>query len=141
MNPTQGVESDLAHSGLEMTEVSQCESDTGEGSDTKLTEPEVEELEFDISQHESPLVVPTLDPPSPRRKLIIMTGLPLSLISIEDITRNEEEESPRTPVITNETFYPRVPFDPFRLDPWYCTPLNFLGPSFPPHCIPFYSPI
>lgn len=110
MNPAQGVESDLVHFGLEMTKVAQCEFDTGEGLDTKLTEPEVEEIEFDISQHESPSVViaPTLDPPSPQRKLIIVIGLPLGLISIEDITRNEEEESPRNPVTTNETFDSRV---------------------------------
>ena len=65
MNLAQRVESDLVHFGLEMTEVAQCEFDTGEGSNTKLTELEVEELEFDISQHGSPSVViaPTLDPP------------------------------------------------------------------------------
>jgi len=42
MNPTQEVESCLVHSGPKITKVVKTESDTGEVSDTKLTELEVE---------------------------------------------------------------------------------------------------
>lgn len=75
--------------------------------------------------------------------MIITTGLPPDLISIEDITGNEEEESPHTLVTAREIFYPRVfprvRFNHFQPDPWYSTTLKFLGPNFPPHYVPFYS--
>jgi len=136
VNPTQEIESGLVHSCLEITKVVHTESNTGEASDTDITELDIEEPKYEFSQLESPSVAlaPTPEPPSPRRKLIITFALPLGLISIKDITGNEEIETPHSPFIGSEYFDPRVPFSPFQPNPWYFTTLNFLSQNLsPPH--------
>jgi len=83
----QEVELGLVNSGWEITKVVQTESGTSEVSDIELIKPEIDQPESEVCQPESPLFViaPTPKPPSPRRKLIIMTELSPRLISIKDI--------------------------------------------------------
>jgi len=69
-----------------------------------------------------------------------MNQFPPSLITIEDITGNKEQQSHCTLVTTGDPrVLPQVSFDPFQPNPWYFMPLNFLGLTFPPHHIPCYS--
>ena len=67
--------------------------DTTKVSDTQLTEPKISKPEYDIFDPESlsTTISPTPSPPSPRVKLIITDSIPPDLISIEDITTEEEE--------------------------------------------------
>ena len=97
-------------------------------SDTQLNEPEISELESDSTSSESPsdLIAPTPPHPrSPRVKLLITENLPPSLISIEEITEEEEKfEIPSHQLslylrIGEPNYSLDFNFTPFRLDPWY----------------------
>lgn len=62
-------------------------------------------------------------------KLIIINSLPPSLIAIKELVSDEEEEpivSTSEPVDISELL-----FRSLHPDPWYFTPLNFLGQDIP----------
>jgi len=73
----------------------------------------------------TPATTHILDPPlSPRVKLIITDSLLPSLISIEELVSNEEEE---TLASTSELVdILELLFQYLHPNPWYFTPLNFL---------------
>lgn len=67
--------------------------------DSKLTEPYIKEPKYNVFKLESPSAALAPTPPcSLRVKILITDSLPLGLISIEELTSDEEEESPHTPV-------------------------------------------
>lgn len=62
-------------------------------------------------------------------KHIITDSLPPGLIATEELVSNEEEEpivSTNEPIDISEIF-----FRSLHPDPWYFTPLNFLGQGIP----------
>ena len=123
-------------------EVVRSKFDTREVLDTKLTELEISEPQSDFSEPEFPsdVIYPTLAPHSPKVKLIITNNLPLGLISIKDITIDEEEETPSTPVFTDEqTISPDLTFSSFQPNLWYFITLNFLGQGIPHYLTHYYS--
>ena len=61
----------------------------------------MEHPKSEVSQPESPLAIidPTLEPPSPRRKLIVTTKLPHGLISIKYITEETKTPFSHLPIV------------------------------------------
>jgi len=68
-------------------------------------------------------------------KVIITNSLPLGLIAIEELVSNEEEEplvSTSEPADSLELLFRSI-----HPDPWYFTPLNFLGQGIPCYTTPY----
>jgi len=129
LDQTQKLVSHSRGTHLQIIELFQTKLDTRDFSDTNsISEVDIDELESDIFEPEPyiPTTMHILDPPhSPHVKLIITDNLPPGLISIEEIVSDEEEE----PLVSTSepTYISDLLFRSLHPDPWYFTPLNFLG--------------
>lgn len=107
--------------------------------DSQLIELDIGEPDSNVFESDLPLATLASTPPhSLQVKLIITDSLPHGLISIEELTSNEEEESPHTSVSTSDQEdTPEFTFSSFQPGPWYFTPLNFLDQGLPRYTTPY----
>lgn len=136
---TQNLTSHSEVTNLQITELIQTKTDTGDFSDTNpISEPDIDKLESDIYEPKTYMLATAhiLDPPhSLHVKLIIINSLPPGLNSIEELVFDEKEE----PIvsISEPPNISELLFRSLHLNPWYFTTLNFLGQGIPLYTTPY----